>query len=214
MKNTIKIAIIGGTGKSGRYLVKQLLNQGIPIKILVRNPANFQIKNPLVEVINGDVKNYEDVYSLINGCSAVISTLGLGLPASEASIFSKASTNVIRAMNACNVQRYIVITGLNVDTPFDKKGPATMFGTNWMKTNYPNSTADKQTEYDILLNSNINWTLVRLPLIELTDERNEVNVSLEDCVGDKISATDLAHFLIEQVHDKTFINQSPFIANP
>ncbi|WP_132220293.1 NAD(P)-dependent oxidoreductase [Albibacterium bauzanense] len=214
MKNTIKIAIIGGTGKSGRYLVKQLLHQGIPFKILVRNPTNFQIKDPLIEVVNGDVKNYEDVYSLINGCSAVISTLGLGLPASETSIFSKASTNIIRAMNECNVKRYIVITGLNVDTSFDKKGPATMFGTNWMKTNYPKSTADKQLEYDILLRSNINWTLVRLPLIELTDERNEVNVSLEDCIGDKISATDLAHFLIEQVHDKAFINQSPFIANP
>jgi len=213
MKQIIKIAIIGGTGKSGRYLVKQLLHQGIPFKILVRNPANFQIKNPLVEVINGDVKNYEDVYSLINGCSAVISTLGLGLPASETSIFSKASINIIRAMNECNVQRYIVTTGLNVDTPFDKKGPKTMFGTNWMKTNYPNSTTDKQIEYDILLNSNINWTLVRLPLIELTDERNKVNVSLEDCMGDKIGATGLAYFLIDQLRDKTYINQAPFIAS-
>jgi len=213
MKQRIKIAIIGGTGKSGRYLVKQLLHQGIPFKILVRNPDNFQISDLLVEVIKGDVKNYEDVYSLINGCNAVISTLGLGVPPSEPSIFSKASTNVIRAMNACNIQRYIVTTGLNVDTSFDKKGPKTKFGTNWMKTNYPDSTTDKQREYEILLSSNISWTLIRLPLIELTDERNKIHISLEDCIGDKISAADLAHFLTAQLDDKRYINQSPFISN-
>jgi len=213
MKQKIKIAIIGGTGKSGKYLVNQLINQGFQLKILLRNPDNFQITSSLIEVIKGEVTNFSSIHTLIEDCQTVISTLGLGIPASEPTIFSQSTTNVIKAMNECNVHRYIVTTGLNVDTPFDKKSSKTSFGTDWMKKTFPISTADKQLEYDILVNSNIDWTLVRLPLIEQTDERNQVSVDLEDCTGDKISATDLAFFLIEQLSSKAFIKKSPFLSN-
>ncbi|MBS1490105.1 MAG: NAD(P)H-binding protein [Bacteroidetes bacterium] len=213
MNSKIKIAVIGGTGKSGKFLVKKLLEQGFQLKILIRNPDNFKIKDSLVEVVKGDVANYSNVNVLIKDCQAVISTLGLGIPASEPTIFSKATTNVIQAMIEQNVLRYIVTTGLNVDTPLDNKSPKTLYATDWMKQKYPISTANKQSEFDILSNSNVDWTLVRLPLIEQTDETGEIMVSLEDCLGDKISATDLANFLIEQLFADKFVRKSPFIAN-
>ncbi|HRP56544.1 NAD(P)H-binding protein [Agriterribacter sp.] len=213
MKSNIKIAIIGGTGKSGKYLVKHLINQGFQFKILLRNPYNFQINSPLVEVIEGNVTNYSSVGTLLEGCQAVISTLGLGEPPSEPTIFSQSTANVIEAMNEHNIHRYIVTTGLNVDTPFDNKSSKTAFATDWMRKNHPTSTANKQSEFDILSNSNVDWTLVRLPLIEQTDETGQINVSLEDCPGDKISATDLAHFLVEQLSTDTLIKKAPFIAS-
>jgi hypothetical protein len=65
----------------------------------------------------------------------------------------------------------------------------------------------------MLAGSNIDWTLVRLPLIKQTDARGKVSVNLEDCLGEYISATDLAHFLIEQLSDNTYSRKAPFIAN-
>jgi len=213
MKQDIKIAVIGGTGKSGQYLVRELINQGFTFKLLVRNPKNFQSDYPNVEVVIGDAADYDSVAKLVEGCQAIISTLGLGIPPSEPTLFSKATTNILEAMQQCNVQRYIVTTGLNVNTPQDKKGPKVAFATNWMYENFPVSTANKQLEYDILAKSTVDWTLVRLPQIELVDERPAIATSLEDCPGDKISATSLAHFLIEQLSDQAFIKKSPFIAN-
>jgi putative NADH-flavin reductase len=211
MERRIKIAVIGGTGKSGKYLVKQLINQGFHFKILLRKPESFQINSRLVEIVKGDAREYNSFHSLIDGCQAVISTLGQ--PKGESAIFSQATKNVIQSMSELNVRRYILTTGLNVDTPFDNKSPKTKFATEWMKTNYSETTADKQAEYEVLSESKVNWTLVRLPLIEQTDERNQISVSLEDCPGDKISATDLACFLIEQLSDNRFIKKSPFIAS-
>lgn len=205
--------MIGGTGKSGKYIVKQLIEQNFQLKILIRNPDNFEIKSPLVEVIQGDVTNYSAVNTLLEGCHAVISTLGLGIPPSEPTIFSQATTNVIQGMKEHNIHRYIVTTGLNVDTPFDSKSPKTLFATDWMRKNFPISTANKQSEFDILSKSKVDWTLVRLPLIEQTDESGEIIVSLEDCPGEKISATDLANFLIKQLSINTFVRKSPFIAS-
>lgn len=213
MEQSIKIAVIGGTGKAGKYLVNQLLNQGFKIKLVIRNLDYFQLQSPLIEVIQGSVSDYNVVYQLVEDCQVVISTLGLGQPNSETSIFSQSTKNVLRAMEACNIRRYIVITGLNVDTPFDQKSPKTKFATDWMKTNYPLTTTDKQLEYNVLVNSDLDWTLVRLPLIEQTEEKRGVLVSLEDCLGDKISATDLAIFLIEQLTDRTYVRQAPFLSN-
>jgi putative NADH-flavin reductase len=211
MNKKNKIAVIGGTGKSGKYLVKELLHKGYCIKLLHRNPENISFENPSVEIVKGDARNDQSIRTLLCGCQAVISTLGQ--PKGEASIFSQATKNVIQAMKVHGIRRYILTTGLNVDTPFDQKSPKTKFATDWMKTNYQETTTDKQLEYNTLLNSDIDWTLVRLPLIEQTEERRELLVNLNDCPGDKISAADLAGFLIEQLTDDSFIKKAPFIAN-
>lgn len=211
MKNNSIVAVIGGTGKSGKYLTKELIRRDIQFKILLRNPENFQFNSPNIEVVKGDVRNFSSVRSLISGCVAVISTLGQ--PKGESSIFSDATRNVMRSMNELGVRRYILTTGLNVDSEFDRKSPKTKLATEWMKANYPETTFDKQEEYNLLAQSNIDWTLVRLPLIEQTDSENEISISLEDCPGDKISAADLARFLVDQLSDKTFIRKSPFLSN-
>ena len=38
MLQTIKVAVIGGSGKAGNYLVKELLNRGFQVKALLRRP--------------------------------------------------------------------------------------------------------------------------------------------------------------------------------
>lgn len=212
MSNHQKIAVIGGTGKSGKYLVRQLLNRGQAVKLLVRDTKKFQLENPLIELVQGDARDYAAVHSLVRGCQAVISTLGQ--PKGETRpIFSQATTHILRAMGACGVKRYILTTGLNVDTPLDKKGTRTSAATEWMRSNYAATTADKQEEWKILKASEVDWTLVRLPLIELTDTCGAIATSLEDCPGEKISATDLARFLIGQLSEGPFLRNSPFLAN-
>ncbi|HEY4966636.1 MAG TPA: NAD(P)H-binding protein [Puia sp.] len=211
MQNKYTIAILGGTGKSGIYVVQKLISEGFPVRLLHRNPSVIQNPNPLIEWVRGDARIPESVQELAAGCDAVISTLGQ--PKGEPSIFSEATRNVIRAMDFFQIKRYILITGLNVDTPADKKGLYAASATAWMKTNYPETTADKQLEWEILTGSGLDWTLVRLPLIELTDQDMPISTSLLDCPGEKISATSLAGFLVGQLADKTFIRQAPFIAN-
>ena len=217
MNSSPIIAVIGGTGKSGAYLVQELLRQGFRLKLLIRDASSRDLplfySHPAVKILDGNVRDYEVVRRLIQGCDAVISTLGLGIPNSEPTIFSQSTQNILRAMNECNIERYIVTTGLNVDTPFDKKSAKTQFSTEWMRTNFPLSTADKQREYEILSASEVQWTLVRLPLIELTDSRKEVLISTEDMLGEKISTTDLACFLIAQLSDRTYWQKAPFIGS-
>ncbi|MGN6646895.1 MAG: NAD(P)-dependent oxidoreductase [Cytophaga sp.] len=213
MKQHIKVAVIGGTGKSGKYLVQQLIQQGYFIKLLVRNPDHAPIQNPRIKIVHGNVTDYAAVHALLEDCQAVISTLGLGVPASEPTIFSQSTLHILKAMHDLNIHRYVVTTGLNVDTPFDQKGLQAAYGTEWMKKTFPASTTNKQDEYKLLAASNVNWTMVRLPAIEQTQEAPSIQINLRDCPGDKISATSLANFLVGQLTDESYIRQAPFIAN-
>jgi len=209
--NTHTIAIIGGTGKSGKYLVQHLLDKKYSIKLLLRNPENFTLRNSLIEIVKGDARNYNSINNLIQDCDTIISTIGQ--PVGEKPIFSDATKNIITSMNFQGIKRYIVTTGLNVDTPFDNKNEKVKMATEWMYQNYPKTTRDKQDEYKILTESNLDWTLVRLPLINQTSESFLTETNLEDCKGEKISATDLAKFLVSQIDDETYIKQSPFLYN-
>lgn len=206
-----KIAVIGGTGKSGTYLVKELLRRNIPMKLLLRTHTEFAIGNQPVEIVRGDARDYASVQKLLEGCSAVISTLGQ--PKGETSIFSDATRNVLLAMKELEINRYIVTTGLNVDVPGDEKNERVRMATNWMYQNFPETTKDKQAEYELLAASQVDWTMVRLPLIIQTDERFPIHVDLKDCMGENISAADLASFLADQLSNDEYIRKSPFVAN-
>jgi putative NADH-flavin reductase len=207
-----KIAVIGGAGKSGEFVTRALLNQYLPVRMLLRHPENNFIDSPLKEIVAGDARDSLALIELLRGCDALISTLGQ--PKGEnISVFSAAGRNIIQAMNHHGMKRYIVLTGLTVDVPGDKKGIYAAGGTQWMKTNYPVTTADKQLEWELLQASDLDWTMVRVPLIDLSEKKPDIRISLTDCPGEKISAASLADFLVNQLQDRTYIRQASFIAN-
>ena len=208
MNQNIKIAVIGGTGKAGKYLLKELINQGFIIRALVRNPRKL-VENGSIEMVAGDVLNYDTVYNLINGCNVVISTLGQ--TKGEDPIFSLATKNIVSAMEALQIKRYIVLTGLTLDIASDKKGFSTRMRSLAMKLLFRSTILDKKEEYKILNGTNLDWTIVRVPFIEISDERKAVEVSLLDCYGSRISSTSLAAFITDQINEHKYFRKAPFL---
>jgi len=206
---TIKIAVIGGTGKSGKYLVQQLLKKEFSVTLLLRNPENFDTQNPLLKIVKGDARNFESVLLLLQDCDIMVSTLGQ--PKGEPTIFSTATGHIIKAMQHYKLSRYIVTTGLNVNTPTDAKSDKVQMATRWMYDHFTETTYDKQKEYELLAQSDLDWTMIRLPLIRQTDESFPYHTSLVDSPGAFISATDLANFVIQEIEQPRFIRQAPFL---
>ena len=211
MKQKIKIAVLGGGGRTGKYLVNNLINRGFQIKLLLRKPEEFQIKSSLIEIIKGDSTDPEAICNLVQGCQAVISTVGQRL--GEPLVASQAVMNVLEAMDKFGLKRFISLAGLNVDTPCDRKSAETRMATEWMKTNFPEIHADRQKAYAFLAESTLDWTLIRVPYIEFVDAARELSVNLEDCPSGKINAGNLAIFMVDQLFDETFIQKAPFVAS-
>lgn len=210
MKNISKAAVLGGGGRTGKYLVNQLLKQGLSLKILLRNPEKFEIQNPNIEIIEGDALDFESIRLLLKDCQAVISTIGQRKD--EPLVASEVTKSILKAMKEYEIERYILLAGLNIDTPFDKKSQKTIMATDWMKANFAIIQEDRQKAYSLLEESDVNWTQVRVPFIEFSNKSSEIAVSIEDCLGDKISAFDIAVFMTKEMIESNYSRKSPFIS--
>lgn len=210
MKNISKVAVLGGGGRTGNYLVNQLLKKGFSVRLLLRNPENLENQNSKIEIIKGDALHFESIKLLLKGSEAVLSTIGQRKD--EPLVASAVTQNVLKAMKEYNINRYVLLAGLNVDTPFDKKSTKTILATDWMKANFPIIQEDRQKAYTLLEQSDINWTQVRVPFIEFSNNSSQIAVDLDDCLGDKISAFDIAVFMTKEMVESNYRRQSPFIS--
>ncbi|MFV2046194.1 NAD(P)-dependent oxidoreductase [Metabacillus sp. YM-086] len=86
MDKSYKIAIIGGTGKVGRYLASRALENGYQVRMLVRNPAKLSFRDERIEIVEGNVQNLEDIQKLLIDCQVVINSFGQ--PIREKPIYS------------------------------------------------------------------------------------------------------------------------------
>ncbi|OKS89029.1 NAD(P)-dependent oxidoreductase [Mucilaginibacter polytrichastri] len=205
------VALLGATGKAGTYILQALLNNGYAVKALIRKPNEYTVSHPLLKIVPGDIKEPETARQLIKGCEAVIAAIG---PRKDEPLISSLSTvNILKAMGEFGIKRYISLAGLNLDIPADNKSEANKAKSDWMRQNFPDAVADRQKAYDILVKSDVNWTMIRLPWIEQTDERRGVTIDLQDCPGEKISTTDLADFMTGQIEDRTYLREAPFVAS-
>lgn len=206
-----KIAVLGGGGRTGKHLVNQLINKGFKLKVLLRHPEQFLIQSQQIEIVNGDATHPESVRQLVEGCDAIISVVGQR--PGEPLVASRATQNLLDAMNEFGIKRLISLAGLNVDAPSDRKGKETLLATEWMKTNYPEIHADRQKSYLLLEGSQLDWTLVRVPFIEFQEASGELAISLIDCPSGKINAGSLAVFLVDQLFDESYCRKAPFVAS-
>ena len=78
---------------------------------------------------------------------------------------------------------------------------------------FPLPQENRLKVYIALLESPLDWTLVRVPMIEFTEAGANLTVNCEDCLGTKISASAIADFLIQQLSDNQFYRQAPFISS-
>lgn len=69
------LAIIGATGRTGRWILEGALKQGYLVRALARTPTKLGINRNLT-VIKGDINNLESIKTLFNGVNLVLSCFG------------------------------------------------------------------------------------------------------------------------------------------
>lgn len=72
----MRLLIFGGTGRTGRALVEQALEQAHVVTILARDPARVRMTHENLSVMKGDIANYDSVETSIKAQDAVLSALG------------------------------------------------------------------------------------------------------------------------------------------
>jgi uncharacterized protein YbjT (DUF2867 family) len=79
------IVIAGGTGRMGRDLALRLVERGLPIRILVRDPGRIpEVLRGRVEAVRADVREPASLAPALEGADTVVSAItGFGGPGAE-----------------------------------------------------------------------------------------------------------------------------------
>lgn len=130
-----KVFITGATGFVGTHLVNTNLAKGNMVRafVLPNDPEIKNLQNKNVEIIYGDIRNYEDIkkglkddIDIVFHCAAFVSDWG------KREIFEQVmingTENVCRAANEANVKRFVKIStndvfGLREDVVMDETFP-------------------------------------------------------------------------------------------
>lgn len=211
MDHVNRIAIIGGTGKVGRYIATKALQNGYQVRMLVRNPEKITDKDERIEIIEGTVENINNLKLLLDGCHIVINTFGQ--PPKDEPIYSSLTKNIFEVMKEFEINRYICVTGGSLNIKGDKKTVLNKIGAKLFEIFFSKMMKDKKEELTILQeNTGIEWTLIRLPFVVEGSELGNIKESLSDMPGTKITNKDIASFIINQIENRQYIHQTPFIA--
>ncbi|MBY0599381.1 SDR family oxidoreductase [Bacillus bingmayongensis] len=211
MKIINKIAIIGANGKAGKYLVNQALQEGYFVRILTRNPQKFKISHKHLEVVKGDARDISAIRQLLQACDAVINAVGQ--PKKESYIFSTVTNHILEVMVEYRIKRYVLISGGSMDVKGDAKSVLNKIGAMLFRLLLSDMMKDKYKELKLIRDSNVNWTIVRLPFVVDGEGTGKIKESLRDLPGIKIQNGDIAPFVIKQIHDEMYSKKCPFISN-
>ncbi len=201
----MQLAIIGGTGKTGRALIEQGLEAGHSITVLVRNPDKLKITHPSLKVVQGNVLDVETLYMAFQGKGAVLSALGHKQFFIKTSILSRGTENMIKAMEVNNIKRFICITSMGINDSRFKLGLYyTLFVIPVILFFY---FRDKAKQEKLIMNSGLDWTLVRPG--QLTNGKKRTRYRVGEKLGSyiltlMISRADIAHFMLEQLTSSAY----------
>lgn len=209
----MKIAIFGGTGRTGKHLINQALADGYDANVLARTPAKLEIQYVALTVIEGDAKEFSAVEKTIQGTGAVLSVLG---PSNNEPAFevSKGMTNILAAMQKQAVNRLIISAGAGVGDPNDAPKLFNHFMNFLLKLMAKNVQADMLNVVEMIRSSDVEWTIVRVPMLTNDPQSGELKVGyVGKGMGSRISRADLADFMLKQINDRSYIRQAPAISN-
>ena len=197
----MRIAIFGATGGTGQELVKQAIEKGHSVSVLVRNPAKLTNKN--VRIIQGDVRNKNGVSKNIEGADVVISALGV--KPGQQPICELGVRNMIAAMQTHNVQRIIVESVYGAGKP-----RAGMYATV-LRFMIPRLIRDKEGMENTLQQSNIAWTIVRPTVLANGPKIGKVTHGTNFAprgLFPSISRADVAGFMLKQIETNEYIKKT------
>jgi nucleoside-diphosphate-sugar epimerase len=126
------VLLVGGTGRTGRRVLQQLLGRGINVRVVVRSPQKLPAGTagePGLTVVEADPLSLSDEHltGLLRGCDAVISCLGhvltlKGIFGKPRDLVTRAATRLCReieALKPATPVKFILMSSVSVSRPGD-----------------------------------------------------------------------------------------------
>ena len=207
-----KLLILGGTRGIGQLVVTQALQAGHEVTVFARTADKIPVQDHRLHLVAGTVTDGSRLSQAVRGQDVVISALGQGMSLKADGLIQRSVPVILSAMQAQRVRRLIFTSALGVG---DSIADAPLFSRMMVRFLLKDIYADKIAGEALVRRSDLDWTLVQPP--QLTNgpltRKYRVGEHLELRGIPRISRADVAHFILTQLDDTTYVRKVALIAH-
>jgi len=130
LPNQLRVLLVGGTGRTGRRVLEQLLGRGVQVRAIVRSRRRLPdglAADPGLTVVEADLLSLgeEDLLAQVRGCDAVISCLGhtinlKGIFGPPRDLVTRATRRLCQAIRSSRPDRpvhFVLMSSVSVNHP-------------------------------------------------------------------------------------------------
>lgn len=205
----MKLLIFGASGRTGRFIMQNLLRKGHTVTAFVRTLKSLEVKNKNLRIVQGNITHEDEVAPVMKGQDAVISALGN----KEYAIWHKNTNisegleNILLTMKKQQVKRLIFVSSFGVSKHIF--WPEKLF----IKLVLKNIFADIPRQESLIEKSGLNWTIVRPA--RLADGKftgqYKAGETLFIWPWSYISRNDVADFVVSCLENKQWISKKVIV---
>jgi uncharacterized protein YbjT (DUF2867 family) len=203
----VKLAIFGASGRTGRLLIEQALEQDHQVTAFARHPPAAPRHERLAWVA-GDILDRGAVGAACEGKQAVLCAIGTAnVPGTR--VLSDGTANIVAGMRTAGVRRLVLETTLGVG---DSREQAGFFYIHVLvPLAFRHVFVDKHRQEDVVRESGLDWVIVRAT--RLTNGartgryRTGPHLSLSPLTA-HVSRADVADFMLKQTTDTAWVGRA------
>ena len=216
----MKILLLGATGRTGKHVVDEAIRKGYELNCLVRDAKKINAANDKLKIFEGSPGDASDLERAIDGCQVVINVLNISRysdwPWSKLrtpqTFLSDVTKGLIRLAESHHIERIISCSAWGAaETKKELPG--------WFRWIIDNSNVgyayrDHERQEELLMKSNLPWTIVRPAGLLNFKKYQEVIESYNHVPKPKMTITRLtvAKYLVDAISNGGLIHKTPTIS--
>ncbi|MEM9796235.1 MAG: NAD(P)-binding oxidoreductase [Pseudomonadota bacterium] len=205
---------MGATSGIGARVVEEATGRGLPVRAFARG-ADKLTATDLLDPVVGDARKIDDVVAGLDGTRAVIYALGirerLAMLWEKETLFSETTRVLIDAMVSHGPRRLLAVTGFGAG-----RSRAAMSGLESLghKAFLGKPYADKDRQEEMILSSDLDWTIVRPVILTNGRKADRVRVLRDPAEwrNGLVSRADVAAYLVDAVEQDLDIRADVVLA--
>lgn len=208
----MRVLLFGASGDIGRHVRDMAHAAGHELILFTRDSGKLEPLRDREHVIVGDIADGARVADAVSGVNAVVSGLGPTTnTADQVPLFEAFANTLVNSMTATGVKRLVTISGGAVATPGERKPLSGRIASGVVRLFVRHVVAAKQHEFNIIAASSLEWVAPRPPRVVDAPFTGVYRVG-PSARGMTIGNADLAHFIVTQLTDTTYLRQAPYIS--
>jgi putative NADH-flavin reductase len=201
---TMKLFVIGATGRTGQEIVQQALERGHHLTAFVRSPQAVILRHERLSVIKGNATDENQLSEAMQSHDAVLSALGPRKVFKPSSLLHDSALATVRAMQRSGVKRLVILSAA-AHFPGIPNHIVSLILRNHMR--------DSRAMEEVVRGSGLDWTIARPP--RLTQEQYTAYRSQEGAAprkGFTLSRKAVAAFMLDAIDQSKHFQKTVGIA--